>query len=63
MTIDSTVFKHYTQWQQALPQLSKELQTLAQDEAALSDSFYRFLEFGTAGMRGVLGLGTNRMNL
>lgn len=63
MTIDSTVFKHYTQWQQALPQLSEELQTLAQDEAALSDSFYRFLEFGTAGMRGVLGLGTNRMNL
>ena len=43
MTIDSTVFKHYTQWQQALPQRSEELQTLAQDEAALSDSFYRFL--------------------
>lgn len=63
MITDSTVLKHYAQWQQALPQLSRELQALAQDEAALSDSFYRFLEFGTAGMRGILGPGTNRMNL
>lgn len=32
------------------------------DEAALSDAFYRTLEFGTAGLRGVIGGGTNRMN-
>jgi len=34
----------------------------AEDPAALSDAFYRTLEFGTGGMRGILGVGTNRMN-
>ncbi|EUJ32549.1 phospho-sugar mutase [Listeria cornellensis] len=33
------------------------------DEKVLEDSFYRDMEFGTAGMRGVLGAGTNRMNI
>ena len=32
------------------------------DEAELMDRFYRDLEFGTAGLRGILGSGTNRMN-
>jgi phosphoglucomutase len=32
-------------------------------EAALGDRFYRDLEFGTAGMRGILGAGSNRMNI
>lgn len=35
----------------------------AMDEAAVSDAFYRELAFGTGGLRGVLGAGTNRMNL
>ena len=39
----------------------KELQTIA-DEDEIKDRFYRSLEFGTAGLRGVLGAGTNRMN-
>ncbi len=38
-----------------------ELAALA-DEKEIEDRFYRDLEFGTAGMRGVMGLGTNRMN-
>ena len=33
-----------------------------EDPATLSDAFYRTLEFGTGGMRGILGVGTNRMN-
>ena len=33
------------------------------DEAAANDAFYRELAFGTGGLRGVLGAGTNRMNL
>ena len=33
-----------------------------EDPAGLSDAFYRTLEFGTGGMRGILGVGTNRMN-
>lgn len=36
---------------------------MAGNEAALTDAFYRDLEFGTGGMRGVLGAGTNRMNV
>ena len=35
---------------------------MAGDEAALEDAFYRNLEFGTGGLRGVMGVGTNRMN-
>ncbi len=39
-----------------------ELKNL-KDETEIEDRFYRELEFGTAGMRGVLGIGTNRMNI
>ena len=38
----------------------KRLQTSSPDE--LADSFYRNLEFGTGGLRGIMGVGTNRMN-
>ena len=38
------------------------LRMQTEDPAALSDAFYRTLEFGTGGMRGILGVGTNRMN-
>lgn len=40
-----------------------ELAAIAGDEAAISDRFYRDLEFGTGGLRGVLGAGTNRINV
>ena len=47
------------------PELKAELTSMANnhDEAAIEDAFYRSLEFGTAGLRGVLGAGTNRMNI
>lgn len=45
------------------PELEEELQRIASDEAAIEDRFYRDLEFGTGGLRGVLGAGTNRMNV
>ena len=35
---------------------------MAGDQTALEDAFYRNLEFGTGGLRGVMGVGTNRMN-
>ena len=38
-------------------------QLLAMDEKEKEDSFYRDLEFGTAGLRGVISAGTNRMNI
>ena len=41
----------------------KELKALAGDEKEIEDRFYKELSFGTAGLRGVIGAGTNRMNL
>ena len=40
-----------------------ELKSIANDEKEIEDRFYRTLEFGTAGLRGVIGAGTNRMNI
>lgn len=45
------------------PELRLDLDSMAHDDAAIEDAFYRSLEFGTAGLRGVLGAGTNRMNI
>ena len=43
--------------------LTAELVSLAKDDDAVTDRFYRDLEFGTGGLRGVIGAGTNRMNI
>lgn len=40
----------------------KELLKIKDDEKEIEDRFYKELEFGTAGLRGIIGLGTNRMN-
>lgn len=40
----------------------KELLAIREDEKEIEDRFYKELEFGTAGLRGVIGAGTNRMN-
>ena len=45
------------------PDLVKELDSMKDDGAAISDAFYKDLEFGTGGLRGVIGAGTNRMNI
>ena len=44
-------------------ELHGELLSIREDAAAIEDRFYRELEFGTGGLRGVLGAGTNRMNV
>lgn len=44
------------------PELKEQLSAIAQDEKRLEDAFYKDLEFGTGGMRGEIGAGTNRMN-
>lgn len=41
----------------------RELESISGDEKEIEERFYRELEFGTAGMRGILGAGTNRMNI
>ncbi len=43
--------------------LKEQLNQIEQDEKQIEDSFYKELEFGTGGMRGELGPGTNRMNI
>ena len=43
--------------------VANELREIEGKEDEISDRFYRSLEFGTAGLRGVLGAGTNRMNI
>lgn len=56
--------KNYKIWSDAEmdSELKNELKNCV-DEQELEDRFYRELEFGTGGLRGVLGCGTNRMNI
>ncbi|OJG54290.1 phosphoglucomutase/phosphomannomutase [Enterococcus haemoperoxidus] len=56
----------YEQWvnEENIPEnLKKELKDLKADPEKCEDAFYAPLEFGTAGMRGILGAGINRMNI
>ena len=56
--------KEYERWLKAAendPMLSADMKKLT-DDAVREDSFYTELEFGTAGLRGIIGPGTNRMN-
>ncbi|WP_055665276.1 phospho-sugar mutase [Desnuesiella massiliensis] len=58
--------KIYEQWleDEYIDEATKEeLKNLANNEDEIQDRFYRDLEFGTAGLRGKLGAGTNRMNI
>lgn len=45
------------------PDLQTELKSIAGDDEAILDRFYRDLEFGTGGLRGVIGAGAYRMNI
>ena len=45
------------------PDLQEELRAIAGDEEAINDRFWTTLAFGTGGLRGVIGAGTNRMNV
>ena len=44
-------------------EIREELESIRHNEAEIEDRFYKDLEFGTGGLRGVIGAGTNRMNL
>ena len=64
--MESTLKAKYEIWMEkavADPDLKPELEAMAGDEAKIEDAFYKDLEFGTAGLRGVIGAGTNRMNV
>ena len=56
----------YEQWlnDPAISEVDKQdLKNIENDEKEIEDRFYKDLEFGTAGLRGVIGIGTNRMNI
>ena len=54
----------YRRWlDRADPDIAGELKRIEGDDAAIEDAFYRDLAFGTGGLRGVIGAGTNRMNV
>ena len=57
--------KRYELWRAQVqdPELAAELVAVEGNDAEIMDRFYRDLEFGTGGLRGVLGAGTNRMNI
>lgn len=45
------------------PDIQKDLEKMKDDQNEIYESFYKELEFGTAGLRGIIGAGTNRMNI
>ena len=59
-----SILQKYNKWIKSKFITEKEkikLEKLNKEE--IRDSFYKYLEFGTGGMRGIMGLGTNRMNI
>ena len=60
-----TIRENYEKWLKDFAddqETVQELKSIANDEKEIEDRFYTELSFGTAGMRGVLGAGMNRMN-
>ena len=63
--MDERATREYARWAERVadPELAGQLAAMKGDEKAIEDAFFQDLEFGTAGLRGVLGAGSNRMNI
>lgn len=64
--MDQKIGKQYALWKAHAAEdadLIEELAAIEGDEEQINDRFYRELEFGTGGLRGVIGAGDNRMNI
>ncbi len=57
------LYEHWSTQELSDPDLARELREIGGSAAEITDRFYRELEFGTGGIRGVLGAGTNRLNV
>lgn len=58
-------YKKYNEWRESSlidEETKEELRNIKENDEEISDRFYKELEFGTAGLRGVIGAGINRMN-
>lgn len=66
MSLEEKIVKQYQLWcekARADKDVIDELKMMESDESRIEDAFYRELAFGTGGLRGVIGAGTNRMNV
>ena len=63
--MEEEYLKKYKEWLEN-PIIDKEdkedLKAIRNDNEEIKDRFYKDLEFGTAGLRGIIGIGTNQMN-
>lgn len=59
----NALYERWTSVQLEDEDLARELESIRGKEDEIFDRFYRDLDFGTAGLRGVIGAGTNRMNI
>ena len=57
------VYEKWYSYEKLDNELREQLEILSQDETALEDAFYKDVTFGTGGMRGIIGPGSNRMNI
>lgn len=58
-------YAEYQLWLKSIvdEEIVKELKDMAEDPEQIIDAFYKNLSFGTGGLRGIIGAGTNRMNI
>lgn len=62
--VKEVAYKRYQQWLESVTDdFKEELLRLKDNEEEIIDRFYKDLEFGTGGLRGIMGVGTNRMNV
>lgn len=64
--MENKVLEQYKLWLEHVisdADVRKELQEMAGNEPRIEEAFYRNLAFGTGGLRGIIGAGTNRMNI
>ena len=64
--MNDSIMRQYERWVREAsedPKITEELRAMAGKEEEINDRFYRELAFGTGGLRGVMGAGTNRMNI
>lgn len=63
--MDKNYLNTYKKWLEKVtdPELLKELKSLENNQSELAFRFGNFLEFGTSGLRGIIGAGTNNINL
>jgi phosphoglucomutase len=62
--VKEIAYKRYQQWLENVTEdFKEELMRLKDNEDEIIDRFYKDLEFGTGGLRGIMGVGTNRMNV